>query len=80
MASLQMVDGLPQTTKASSVHHGYGLKNMRETAEKYGGSLTAHAEDDWFVVRDAAADAARARPAHAHDAESQPSERLRRPR
>ena len=48
---LQVVDGLPQTTKASSLHHGYGLKNMRETAERYGGSLTAHAEDDWFVVR-----------------------------
>lgn len=48
---LQMVNGLPQTTKAGSLHHGYGLKNMRETAERYGGSLTAHAEDDWFVVR-----------------------------
>jgi signal transduction histidine kinase len=33
------------------LHHGYGLKNMRETAERYGGSLTAHAEDEWFVVR-----------------------------
>lgn len=49
--TLQLVNGLPQTTKASSLHHGYGLKNMRETAELYGGSLTAHAEDDWFVVR-----------------------------
>lgn len=49
--SLHMVDGLPQTTKASSLHHGYGLKNMRETAEKYGGSLTASGEDDWFVLR-----------------------------
>ena len=49
--ALEVVDGLPQTTKASSLHHGYGLKNMRETAERYGGSLTAHAEDDWFVVR-----------------------------
>jgi len=49
--ALQMVNGLPQTTKASSLHHGYGLKNMRETAERYGGSLTAHAEEDWFVVR-----------------------------
>lgn len=49
--SLHMVDGLPQTTKASSLHHGYGLKNMRETAEKYGGSLTASREDDWFVLR-----------------------------
>jgi hypothetical protein len=49
--TLEMVNGLPQTTKAGALHHGYGLKNMRETAEKYGGSLTAHAEDGWFVVR-----------------------------
>lgn len=45
------VDGLPQTTKAQKSHHGYGLKNMRETAEKYGGSLTARAEDRWFSLR-----------------------------
>ncbi|MFN3865432.1 MAG: GHKL domain-containing protein [Demequina sp.] len=45
------VDGLPQTTKAQASHHGYGLKNMRETAEKYGGSLTARAEDRWFTLR-----------------------------
>lgn len=49
--SLELVDGLPRTTKARTLHHGYGLKNMRETAERYGGSLTARAEDDWFVVR-----------------------------
>jgi len=49
--SVDVVDGLPRTTKARALQHGYGLKNMRETAERYGGSLTARAEEDWFVVR-----------------------------
>jgi signal transduction histidine kinase len=49
--TVELVNGLPRTTKARTLHHGYGLKNMRETAERYGGSLTARAEDDWFVVR-----------------------------
>ncbi|PZR53860.1 ATP-binding protein [Xylanimonas oleitrophica] len=48
---LEMEDGLPRTTKADRTHHGYGLRNMRQVAERYGGSLTVRAEDGWFVVR-----------------------------
>lgn len=48
---LDIVDGLPRTTKAHPTHHGYGLKNMRLAAQKYGGTLTAKAEGHWFVVR-----------------------------
>ncbi len=48
---LQLADGMPVTTKGDSRHHGYGLKNMRSTAERYGGSLTAQVEDGWFVLR-----------------------------
>lgn len=44
-------DGLPRTTKGDSLRHGYGLKNMRQIAEGYNGTLTVHAEDNWFVVR-----------------------------
>ncbi|WP_374109453.1 ATP-binding protein [Actinotalea sp. K2] len=45
-------DGLPRTTKgADSLHHGYGLRNIRHIAERYGGTLTVHAEDGWFTVR-----------------------------
>lgn len=47
----EFVDGIPRTTKPRTLHHGYGLKNMRETAARYGGSLTARAENGWFVVR-----------------------------
>lgn len=31
--------------------HGYGLKSIRYTAEKYGGSMTVHAADHWFALR-----------------------------
>lgn len=47
---LQFEDGLPGTTKAEG-SHGYGLKNMRQIAESYGGTLTVHIDDGWFVVR-----------------------------
>lgn len=39
------------TKKADRDDHGYGLRNIRHTAEKYGGSATVHAEDNWFVLR-----------------------------
>lgn len=44
-------DGLPQTTKANALQHGYGVRNMRDTAQQSGGSLTARAENGWFSVR-----------------------------
>lgn len=46
-----LIDGLPSTTKDDAQHHGYGLKNIRQAAEKYGGSFTVHTEDGWFVLR-----------------------------
>jgi signal transduction histidine kinase len=49
---LSFEDGLPQTTKGGdSLNHGYGLRNIRDIAERYGGTLTVHAEDGWFTVR-----------------------------
>lgn len=44
-------DGLPGTSKDDTLHHGYGLRSMRQIAESYGGSLTVHAADGWFTVR-----------------------------
>lgn len=41
---------LPRTTKADKSLHGYGLKSIRATAEKYGGSVTVQAEDGWFTL------------------------------
>lgn len=36
-------DGLPAT--------GYGVKSIRATAQKYGGTVTVHHEDNWFTLR-----------------------------
>lgn len=43
--------GLPVTTKVDKANHGYGLKSIQLTARKYGGSMTASAADDWFVLK-----------------------------
>lgn len=44
-------DGLPVTTKQDSANHGFGVKSIRFTARKYGGSTTVGAEDGWFVLK-----------------------------
>lgn len=43
-------NGLPVPTKKGG-EYGYGLKSIRAVAEKYGGSMTVHAEDGWFYLR-----------------------------
>ncbi|WP_062318131.1 sensor histidine kinase [Demequina maris] len=48
---LDLYDGLPATTKDDAQHHGYGLKNIRQVAERYDGSMTVETLDGWFVLR-----------------------------
>lgn len=43
--------GLPITTKPDKRYHGFGVKSIFATAEKYGGSATVHAENGWFELR-----------------------------
>ncbi len=43
--------GLPITTKADKRFHGFGVKSIRATAEKYGGSVTMSVNDGWFELR-----------------------------
>lgn len=43
--------GLPATTKQDTDNHGFGLKSIRHTARKYGGSATVQMEGDWFVLK-----------------------------
>ncbi len=45
------VDGLPETTKQDKINHGYGLKSIKYTAEKYGGTMTVSLADNWFSVK-----------------------------
>lgn len=48
---LHTEDGDIVTRRADRTRHGYGLKSIRHTAEKYGGSMTVNVEDRWFVLR-----------------------------
>lgn len=48
---LRVVDGLPRTVKADHWRHGYGLRNIRGTAEKYGGTMTFNTANNWFSLR-----------------------------
>ena len=36
-------DGMPP--------HGYGIRSVRAAAQKYGGMVTVHCQDNWFVLR-----------------------------
>ncbi len=47
---LVMEDGLPATTKADRLSHGFGLRSVRLIAKKYGGSLSLGARDQVFTV------------------------------
>ena len=44
-------EGIPMTGKTYEVgYHGYGVRSIRATAEKYGGSALMKTEDGWFRV------------------------------
>ena len=49
--SLTFADGLPVTTKEHNGYHGYGMKSIRFTAEKYGGVVTVNTADNLFILR-----------------------------
>lgn len=38
------------TTKEDKKNHGYGLKSIRFSTEKYGGSITTEYKDNWFEL------------------------------
>lgn len=40
-----------KTTKQDKNYHGYGIKSIRYTAEKYGGSLDIDTAGNWFSLR-----------------------------
>ena len=43
-------DALPKTTKEDKTMHGWGLQNVRETVQKYGGTLKFKQEENQFIV------------------------------
>ena len=47
---LEFQDGVPLSTKGDGAYHGFGVKSIRCTAEKYGGAMTIHNRDGWFEL------------------------------
>lgn len=45
---LEFMAELPVTTKQDKRFHGYGMKSMQKTVEKYGGSMSVNAESGVF--------------------------------
>ena len=43
-------DGDFETTKKEKYNHGFGIKSMRQIAEKYNGTLEIDTADNWFTV------------------------------
>ncbi len=50
-AEIEMQDGLPITTKGDKNFHGYGIKSIKMTVQKYNGTMTIHSENHWFTFR-----------------------------
>ena len=48
---VRFVNGLPVTSKRDKNFHGFGMKSMLRTVNKYGGSLVCALEDSWFRLR-----------------------------
>lgn len=49
--NLTMKDGLPLTTKGDRENHGFGLKSIRYTAEKYGGTAAVQTEGNYYTLQ-----------------------------
>lgn len=43
-------DALPKTTKEDKTMHGWGLQNVQQTVQKYGGTLKFRQEENQFIV------------------------------
>lgn len=41
---------IPQTTKSNTHNHGYGIKSIKKSVEKYNGNLSITSENKWFIV------------------------------
>src|SRR5690606_37306087 len=48
---LELEGDLPITTKPDTLNHGYGLKSIRYTVEKYGGVVNIGQQDNWFELK-----------------------------
>ncbi len=49
--TIRFKNGMPVTTKKDRRLHGYGMKSIQKTVEKYGGSVMASQKDNWFELK-----------------------------
>lgn len=49
--TLQYQEGTPVTTKKEKEFHGYGLKSIQYTVNKYEGAVSVNQEDNWFELK-----------------------------
>ena len=47
---LSAQEGLPKTKKADKTNHGYGLKSIKYTVDKYDGTMSIDTKDGWFEL------------------------------
>lgn len=50
-SNLKFENGLPLTTKKDKRNHGFGMKSIRYTAEKYNGTITVQAKNHIFMLQ-----------------------------
>ena len=48
---IRFKNGMPVTTKKDRRLHGYGMKSIKSTVEKYHGSVVAAQENKWFELK-----------------------------
>ena len=48
---IRFKNGMPVTTKKDRCLHGYGMKSIKSTVEKYHGSVVAAQENNWFELK-----------------------------
>ena len=50
LGELEFQDGLPMTSNSDRENHGFGMQSIRQTVERYGGSMRIQAEDGTFFL------------------------------
>lgn len=48
--ALEFHGDLPKSTKGDKAYHGFGLKSIKYSVEKYQGTLNVKIKDNWFVI------------------------------
>ena len=48
---LQYNEGALTTTKKEKEYHGYGLKSIKYTVDKYEGAVSIDTKDNWFDLK-----------------------------